>query len=291
MRGTIFISCGQSTAAEKALGKQIVEMVRAQTDLEPFFAEEVQDLNGLDANILDALRSCAGFITILHPRGEIGRPDGSVLVRESVWIEQEIAIATYIQRHEKRALPIIAFKHRLVGREGIRDLLHLNPIEFTDESEVLEELPRRLLSWNSLKPSSIELELFSEVVGQQEGHQISRVVTALRNESNNRIDKYDLELRLPASILTHWSASYPNEVRSNDPGIRCFRFDRSGWGSVGPHDRRRLAAYEYCTSCAVGKVGGVSTLIAEAKLGARIWVDGKEYSVEKTIKQLAAGRE
>lgn len=60
---------------------------------------------------------------------------------------------------------------------------------------------------------------------------------------------------------------------------------------MSPHDRRRLAAYEYCTSCAVGKVGGVSALISEAKLGARIWIDGKEYSVEKTIKQLAAERE
>jgi len=91
MRGTIFISCGQSTMAEKTLGKQIVEMVRAHTSLEPFFAEGVQDLNGLDSNILEALHGCVAFITVLHPRGEIRRPDGSVLVRASVWIEQEIA--------------------------------------------------------------------------------------------------------------------------------------------------------------------------------------------------------
>ncbi len=37
--------------------------------------------------------------------------------------------------------------------------------------------------------------------------------------------------------------------------------------------------------------GGVSALIAEAKLDARTWIDGKEYSIEKTIKQLAAERE
>ena len=52
MPKTIFISCGQYTAAEKRLGKQISEMVRTLTDCVPFFAEEVQDLNGLDANIL-----------------------------------------------------------------------------------------------------------------------------------------------------------------------------------------------------------------------------------------------
>src|SRR5208282_5787967 len=98
MRKTIFISCGQYTDSEKRLGKQIAEMVRAITDLEPFFAEEVQDLNGLDTNILHALRNCVAFITVMHPRGEIRRPDGSTLFRASVWIEQEIAIATYIQR-------------------------------------------------------------------------------------------------------------------------------------------------------------------------------------------------
>jgi hypothetical protein len=150
MPKTIFISCGQYTFAEKQLGKQISELVSAITDCVPYFAEQVQDLNGLDANILSALHECVGFITVMHPRGEIKRPDGSI-VRASVWIEQEIAIATYIQRVEKRTLPIIAFKHKSVGREGIRDLLHLNPIEFSEETEILAELPHRLALWKSLK--------------------------------------------------------------------------------------------------------------------------------------------
>lgn len=125
LRRTVFISCGQYADAEKNLGKRIAELVRTTTDLEPFFAEEVQDLNGLDTNILKAMHDCVAFITVLHPRGEITRPDGSKVTRASVWIEQEIAVATYIQRVEKRALPIIAFKHKSVSREGIRDLLHL----------------------------------------------------------------------------------------------------------------------------------------------------------------------
>jgi hypothetical protein len=156
MTKTIFISCGQYTPAEKELGKQISQMVRDLTDCVPFFAEEVSDLNGLDANILNALQDCVGFITVLHPRGEIKRTKDSI-VRASVWIEQEIAIATYIHRAEKRPLPIIAFKHKSVGREGIRDLLHLNPFEFSDEAEILAELPKRLATWKSLKPSGVEL--------------------------------------------------------------------------------------------------------------------------------------
>jgi len=146
----VFVSCGQYTEAEKSLGKAIVKMVESVASLDAFFAEEVQDLAGLDSSILGALRDCAALITVMHPRGKIVRPDGSELVRASVWIEQEIAIATYIQRVEKRRLPVIAFVHKSVGREGIRDLLHLNPIPFSDESEVLAALPARLREWKGL---------------------------------------------------------------------------------------------------------------------------------------------
>ncbi len=66
----IFVSCGQFTKAEKFVGKEIVRIVKAVTGIDAFFAEEVQDLNGLDSNILGALRECVGFITVIHPRGE-----------------------------------------------------------------------------------------------------------------------------------------------------------------------------------------------------------------------------
>jgi hypothetical protein len=289
---TIFISCGQFTDAERRLGKQISEMVRKLTGLEPYFAEEVQDLNGLDANILNALRNCVAFITVLHPRGEIKRPDGSTQVRGSVWIEQEIAIATYIQRVENRPLPIIAFKHKSVGREGIRDLLHLNPIEFIQENEVLAELPKRLERWKSLKPSDIELQLVSRITGQQDGHIIRRLEIGLLNETNQRIERYEFEIRLPSGILKHWSGVYPTEDhRKNTPGIRYFRFDQTGLGAVRPHDQlQQPIIFDYCTACAVPEhedrmIG--ATLVSEMKVGARAWVNGIEYAVEKTIKELA----
>lgn len=97
----IFISCGQYTESEKLLGRKIAERVRSATGLDAFFAEDVQDLNGLDDNILKALRDCVGFIAVLHPRGNITRPDKPVLTR---------------QRVEDRQLPIIAFKHVAVGK-------------------------------------------------------------------------------------------------------------------------------------------------------------------------------
>jgi hypothetical protein len=285
IRKPIFISCGQYTDAEKRLGKQISEMVRTLTDCVPFFAEEVQDLNGLDANILNALHDCVGFITVMHPRGEIKRPNGSV-VRASVWIEQEIAIATY----EKRTLPIIAFKHKSVGREGIRDLLHLNPVEFSDETEILTELPKRLEAWRSLKPSGVELQLTSKAAGRQEGHDIRRLEITLFNGTNRLIDKYEFEVRLPSSLLKHWSATYPTEVRKNIPGLRYFRFDQNGRGALRPHDRlQNPITFDYCTTCAVPEYENPligATLVSEMVVGATAWVEEKEYVLEKTIKQL-----
>jgi len=291
MRGTIFISCGQFTEAEKRLGKQISTMVTSLTGLTPFFAENVQDLNGLDANILEALRNCVAFITVLHPRGEIRRPDGSMLVRASVWIEQEIAIATYIRRVEKNQLPIIAFRHKLVGLEGIRSLLHLNPIEFTDESEVLAALPERLAEWRSLRSSGIELQLASKVYREDGGHPVRWLETVLVNETNARIEKYDLEVRLPSSVLKHWNQVYTHEVPCDVPALRCFRFNQEGFGAIGPRDRRRLATFQYCTVCASADHGGIGAIVAEARLSARVWVDKQEYGVEKTIKELAMARD
>lgn len=299
IRKTIFISCGQFTDAERRLGKRIAEMVRELTDLEPFFAEEVQDLNGLDANILNALHNCVAFITVLHPRGEIKRPDALVVVRASVWIEQEIAIATYVQRIENRQLPIIAFKQKAVGREGIRDLLQLNPIEFTDENEVLAELPQRLAQWKSLKPSGIEVQLASRIVGQYEDRHLMHVMRMLEinliNKTNDRIENYEFEIRIPSGILKHRTIIYPTEVRCDVPELRCFRFDQTGRSPIRPQDQLPTPiTFEYCSACAVEELG-VSTasaaVVAEEKIYAKAWVNGIEYAVEKTIKELAEDRE
>src|SRR5262249_777699 len=152
-----------------------------------------QDLNGLESNILGALRNCAAFITVMHPRGKIVRANGSEHVRASVWIEQEIAIATYIQRVEKRPLPVIAFVHESVGHEGIRDLLHLNPIPFSDESEILAALPLRLLPWKGLPATGIRIQLQSGRQTLQDGHRVRQLVIRLVNDSSQRITELDCE--------------------------------------------------------------------------------------------------
>jgi hypothetical protein len=286
----IFVSCGQYTAAEKSLGKGIVKMVKEVTGYEAFFAEDVSDLNGLDSNILGALRDSSGFITVLHPRGEIRRPDGSTHIRASVWIEQEIAIAAYIQHVEKKSLPVIAFVHNSVGREGIRDLLHLNPIPFTRENEVLSALHERLQSWKTLTNGGVRVEVQSVGRTNEQGHWIRNLSVNLINESSQRIDRFDCEIRLPAGILKHWSTQYSGEVPSDDRRYRCFRRNEQATGPIEPHMTKKVFGTSYCTQCAGKETGEIlafaSAFVGESVVQAKLWIDGIEYSDAKTIIQL-----
>jgi hypothetical protein len=287
---TIFISCGQWSEPEKKLGKEIAAMVKSLTDCTPFFAEEVQDLNGLDSNILNALGECVGFITVLHPRGTINGPDGKVTVRASLWIEQEIAIATYIHRIEERPLPIIAFKHKSVSLEGIRTLLHLNPTEFVDEREVLTALPERLKAWKSLEATGIELQVATGVVSKERGHEIRRLEVFVKNDTNKRLDSFDYEIILPASVLKHWDTRYPSEVQSDISRLRQFRFNQTNNGPIAPHTRVRLTGFDYCMQCAFEDYAELEALKFEPLVIARLWVNGSQYEVVKTSRQLAGDR-
>jgi hypothetical protein len=216
----------------------------------------------------------------------------SKLVPATKWIEQEIAIATYIQRVEKRQLPIIAFKHVLVSREGIRDLLHLNPIEFTDEAEVLTALPALLEKWRSLKPSGIEIKLESSPTGQsQDGHVIRRFEVILVNDTNERITQYDCTIRLPAGILKHWGGTHMTEVKKGDPAWRYFRFTETHNPPPQPHDQSVLIFFDYCTQCAQEAGGQTPGLVASSIIEATIWINGREYSDSKTIQELAEDAE
>lgn len=287
----IFISCGQFTEAEKSLGNAIAKMVKSVTGFDAFFAEQVQDLNGLDTNILAALRDCAAFIAVMHPRGKITRPAGEIHVRASVWIEQEIAIATYIQRIEKRQLPVIAFIHESIGREGIRDLLHLNPIPFSHDTEVLTALMERLEPWKQLKPYGVRVELRKVKQSLQADHWTSAMQVVLVNESNERITKYNCLIRVPYGLLKHWVASYRGEESSSDPRFRTFRGDETETGQVSPRTEKVIYSFEYCPQCAgteTREIPPIATaIVRELMIETKVWIDGKEYGDSKTVEQLA----
>src|SRR6267143_4945075 len=125
-RKTIFISCGQYAPQERELGKQVCEMVAKYTPFEGYFAENQVTLKTLSENILRRLYDSVGLIVIMHHRGKI---EGRDIIRASVWVEQEIAMATLMEQVLGRPLYVALFIQRGIAIEGIRQQIQLNPIE------------------------------------------------------------------------------------------------------------------------------------------------------------------
>jgi hypothetical protein len=265
----VFISCGQFTDAEKELGKNIAELVES-LGLKQFFAENVQDLDGLDANILRALRECAAFITVLHPRGKITRPDGSTVVRASVWIEQEIAIAANIKRVENRDIPLIAFAHENVSREEIRELLHINPASFKTEAEVLVQLPARLKNPTVTEVSTPALRFEVFPMPKQDEHTIRQLRVTLYNGTSGRITTYSGKLWVPKPLLAHWGGACcaAEDTKSATQTHRCFQFSEQDKGASNPQDSMPPLTVEYCTQCAIDS-GSLPPSVSEMEFEAK----------------------
>jgi len=143
-RKTVFISCGQYAPEERELGKQVCEMVAKYTPFEGYFAENQTTLKTLSENILRRLYESVGLIVIMHHRGKI---EGRDITRASVWIEQEVAIATLMEQILRRPLHVALFVQRGTAIEGIRQQLQLNAYPFTTGEEVIARLREELPKW------------------------------------------------------------------------------------------------------------------------------------------------
>lgn len=145
----IFISCGQRTEEEKQLGKEIQSLVRELTPFEPYFAELQHSLSAITKNIFEKLHNAAGFISVMHHRGDVTIPNQK-MIRASVWIEQEIAIASFMEQVLHRQFNILCFIQDGITNEGVREYLHLNPISFVTHEEIFKKLRRELPDWKPI---------------------------------------------------------------------------------------------------------------------------------------------
>lgn len=145
-RKTVFISCGQYSEEERSLGKRVAELVRQSTPFDGYFAENQTTLATLTENVLRRLYDSVGLIIIMHHRGTVETPTRK-LTRASVWIEQEVAVATLMQQILGRPLHAVLFVKRGIAIEGIRQQLQLNAVEFVEGDEVIAKLKEILPSW------------------------------------------------------------------------------------------------------------------------------------------------
>ena len=226
-KGQIFVSCGQRTIAERELGKQLCDIIRKHGVFEPYFAEFQSSFSGLNENILDALARTSGIVTVLHARGTVAYGDGNASqIRASVWVEQEIAIAAFIQRTTKHSLHTAAYIQAGVGREGIRELLQLNPMSFVTDKEILIDLSSKIETWKPKIQQSLsgdergKLDLhYAE--GHESGVRVIYLIPTLTNKGQ-RANEYSCMLEVPRELLDFSKAVMVKEIGTERPGYRRF---------------------------------------------------------------------
>ena len=231
-QGLVFISCGQYTADEKKLGQDLAAAVDELTDFEGYFAQDQTSLEGLSRNIFGSLNRCSAFVAVLHRRGDVETLHGKH-TRASVWVEQEIAIAAFLRQAQERSLEVAVYVQRHIKREGVRDQLHLNHIEFETEDEVLSNFRARIIDGRFKPvrlppPKDVDLQLGFKTISRNAVH-LYRLELTITNTGTEALKDYWIELQFPRAVLnngTIWGA-----VKTRDTGTHTFiRATRDNFG-------------------------------------------------------------
>lgn len=182
----IFISCGQFTQQEKTLGKRIESLVNDSGVFRGYFAENQSSLEGVTNNIFAQLDKCFGLVCVMHNRGTVRNHESRSLIRASVWIEQEIGIAAFLTAVFKRDIKTRVYMERGINREGVRDKVIVNPMEFESNEEVLMDLPTIINLWAKEVVTQKGARFRQELIGLLEELSDNRKLLA-KELSNHRL--------------------------------------------------------------------------------------------------------
>jgi hypothetical protein len=187
----IFVSCGQSTDAERQLGRMVHEAINSREGFKAYWADSVQSLAALGDHVFDGLRRCAGVVVLLHDRRE---------GHSSMWINQELAVLAYRQFLESVDIPILVLKDQSVTLEGAMTAFIVNARPLPDKQTVIDEVHRWLTDraaqgprdeqaafdqkWSAL---TNEDQMILEAI-IQEGSQDVKEVSIRRRLMNNWLD-------------------------------------------------------------------------------------------------------
>ena len=214
----IFISCGQETVEEKDLGNAVAKLIETLTPYKAYFAQNESTLEGVTENILKALNRAVGLIAIMHPRGRVIGLEEQEHIRASVWIEQEIAIASFVSQALGKPLNVAVCVHREIKREGLRDKLHLNPIQFDSSKQVLEHLRKILRQWQGLASTKevglrLEADIGYEVDRKENNYHDYDLVVSLKNTGEVTARDYCVRVLFPRAFIR--PNSHPSNLVGN----------------------------------------------------------------------------
>jgi len=285
-RPLIFISCGQVTDEEKKLGAEVCNLIKELTPYEPYFAENQTTLEGLSDNILGALNRSSGLLAIMHPRGVVSSPSGGLHTRASVWIEQEIAIAAFMTQAQDRQLRVLAYIHKDIKREGVRDNLLLNARTFESSEDILEHLKNILPTWRVeplAGPTPVELTItYAKRICNADHHNYRLTIT-LKNLGTEVIDSYHVDVLFPTAFLLGGPHPLALPIRSTDTHtfIRVSTENRQV-NALYPGDPNPIMTIDYYVNRHI-----FTTELLQQDVTATLYVEGKPpLVVEKPMSEL-----
>jgi hypothetical protein len=183
-KNTIFVSCGQTTEAEKHLGSSIKATIDATPGFSSYFAQSVHELGSFHCSIFDVLRCAPGAVVVLHDRGAVmDAVGGETGHRSSVWIQQELGSLAYRQFYESRRLPLLCFQDSGVRLEGAMTSLIANPRPLGSDDVVLDAVREWLAAASFAGMSDLA---FSEKWDQLKGP-ARRVLSGLVEEGGQGV--------------------------------------------------------------------------------------------------------
>ena len=201
----VFVSCGQYSESERRLGTAIAQLIEEQTPCRAYFADNQSSLDGLSRHIFGALDRCIGLIAVMHPRGQVETLHGTH-TRGSVWIEQEVAIAAFLNQAQGRQIDVAVYIHRDIKREGVREQLMLNPKDFLTDEEILSSLREDIGHGKFSEPEAVTtVNLTASMTPRMVSHDSNQhqynLLVELKNQGTTQIDNYWVELHFPKVVL------------------------------------------------------------------------------------------
>ncbi len=244
-KAKIFISCGQYYEAEKDLGREIERLVRELTPFETYLAQNQSTLNSLTQTVFRALDECTGLIGAMHHRGEVATPNGPI-IRGSIWIEQEIAIAAFLCQVQDRHLPIRMYTQQGIKREGIREILQTNPIQFQSNVEVLDDLRSNLPSWVDRNFGNIGNGLNLEIVHRRTSPSGDyRLQVMLKNEGTSVARDYSVAVEFPLVFRPHTNHALYIETKGSKALYRRTPDQSGGFKIAYPGEPIEVVSFDY----------------------------------------------
>ena len=187
MAGKVFISCGQATNAERAVGNTLFEWFK-EKGFHPYLAIDVPTLFDLNSQILKELASSDFFLFINFKRELVGGYNLPL----SLFSHQELAIA-YSLGFDR----VIIVNQKEALKEGVLKFIVSNTPEYGDAAEVLgivkktvetakwdKTFSRGLFAQNLVWGATLPVVLYRDHSHPQPVRQVSLFCDKVNNRAN-----------------------------------------------------------------------------------------------------------